>query len=85
MTPEGDKSIKRFTIQDAFYLGQRQIQLAVEQDLLQAQKRPFVVVAIAVLRHPGRVKQPDLVIVMKRAGGDACQGGELSTVYMRSV
>ena len=57
-------------VQDLTDALERQVQLAVEQDLLESKQRCVVVVAIAVRAHPGRFEQADVIVEAQRARGD---------------
>ena len=52
-------------------LVQRHAELAMEQDLLQAQQLRTPVIPVAVLADPGRLQQADLVIMVQRPDGYA--------------
>ena len=58
---------------DALDLVERDVQLAIEEDLLQAVQGGLSIVPVAVATDRGGLEQADLVVVMQGADRHACQ------------
>ena len=78
MVLQGAQGIEILTAHDPLDLVQGQLHLAVEQDLLQLQNGCLTVIAVTVSANPGRLEQPDLVIVVQ---GARCDPRHLSDLF----